>query len=196
MVSERSKHIIGKWRCRTIPPNPFVFESELLSPYFELEPGACCTWQYQWQATNIGGDYAVQDCTEAGVVVQPLKAETSNEPTATHVRLSGRFGVFAPCKIQTTVPERPRFGTRTIRVGTRSLSAGALVLDSTVDCPVGTATVELILVGDVDRPTLRLARQVSPVTPPRAHEPGIRFGKAMAPCLVGEPQHRIVLSPG
>ena len=53
--------------------NPFVFESEMLSPFFEMQPGETFTWKYEWYATNIGGDYPVVGCNDLGVVAEPLE---------------------------------------------------------------------------------------------------------------------------
>jgi hypothetical protein len=77
-----------------MPDNPkenaYVFESEVLSPFAKLQPGQSYTFNYEWFSTQIGGDFAVVDCTPAGVVCQPLKASK----TAKGVKLHGRFGVF------------------------------------------------------------------------------------------------------
>lgn len=70
--------------------NPYVFESEVLSPFAELQPGQRYTFNYEWFSTQIGGDFPVIDCTPTGVVCQPLKASK----TAKGVKLQGRFGVF------------------------------------------------------------------------------------------------------
>ncbi len=71
--------------------NPYVMESEVLSPFAELAPGKSYTWHYDWYAANTGGDYPVVNCTEAGVTAHSLRAVAS----AGKVSLKGRFGVFA-----------------------------------------------------------------------------------------------------
>ena len=51
--------------------NPFVFESEVLSPFARLAPGESYTWRYEWFAANIGGDFPVIGCNDAGVIAEP-----------------------------------------------------------------------------------------------------------------------------
>jgi hypothetical protein len=70
--------------------NPYVFESEVLSPFVKLKPGQSYTFNYEWFSTQIGGDFPVVDCTPTGVVCQPLQANK----TAKGIQLQGRLGVF------------------------------------------------------------------------------------------------------
>ena len=70
---------------------PYLIETELLSPLANLMPGGRFTFAYDWAATSLGGDFPVIDCTEAGVVSQPLSVRRLPNGMMT---LSGRFGVF------------------------------------------------------------------------------------------------------
>jgi Domain of unknown function (DUF4380) len=70
--------------------NPFVFESEVLSPFAALEPNEQYTWCYEWYACAIGGDYPVTDCNDTGLISEPLQARRDGA----EVLLTGRFGVF------------------------------------------------------------------------------------------------------
>jgi len=70
--------------------NPYVFESELLSPLARLAPGESYKWQYEWTACRIGGDFPVLDCTPAGLVAEPLTCRRDDQGA----RVTGRFGVF------------------------------------------------------------------------------------------------------
>ena len=70
--------------------NPYVFESEVLSPFAQLQPGESYSYQYEWFACRIGGDFPVVDCSFAGLVSQPLSFQRGRDRT----RLRGRFGVF------------------------------------------------------------------------------------------------------
>jgi hypothetical protein len=45
---------------------------------------------YDWYAANLGGDYPVLDCTEVGVVSEPLTVAVEGNRLA----IRGRFGVF------------------------------------------------------------------------------------------------------
>lgn len=91
----------NEWMTMSKTPdeNPYVFESEVLSPYAELKPGEHYTWCYDWYACRIGGDFPVVDCNDAGVVSEPLRLAGEG----TGVRLSGRFGVFQGGSVQLEV---------------------------------------------------------------------------------------------
>ncbi|MHC4113165.1 MAG: DUF4380 domain-containing protein [Planctomycetota bacterium] len=80
----------------TVSDNPYVFESEVLSPFAQLDPGESYTYKYEWLSTKIGGDYAIVDCTGAGVVCEPMGAIWKEEK----LHLTGRFGVFAPGRLR------------------------------------------------------------------------------------------------
>lgn len=79
--------------------NPYVFESEVLSPYARLEPGESYTYKYEWLSTNVGGDYPVVDCGDAGVVCEPLAVSRKGDK----LLLTGRFGVFAPGRLRVSL---------------------------------------------------------------------------------------------
>ncbi len=72
--------------------NPYVLESEILSPFARLEPGHAFTWRYDWYACNLGGDFPVVDCTPAGVASEPRSARFAEG----RLNLQARLGVFAP----------------------------------------------------------------------------------------------------
>jgi hypothetical protein len=134
--------------------NPYVFESEVLSPFAALEPGETYTWRYDWFATSIGGDLPVIDCNSSGVVVQPLRAVQS----AGQVALTGRFGVFVPGTVRAEYCDASG-----ALLSTRgpSLSVGPLapvVIDMALDAPPDVATIRLILDDRHGAPLGELAR--------------------------------------
>jgi hypothetical protein len=69
---------------------PYIFESEVLSPMEELQPGESSTFRYEWCAANVGGNYPVLDCTDVGVVSEPVRCVRGEET----IRLGGRLGAF------------------------------------------------------------------------------------------------------
>ena len=69
---------------------PYFIETELLSPFARLAPGESYTFGYDWFAAAIGGNYSVLDCTDAGVVCEPL---TATRPSG-RLAVTGRFGIF------------------------------------------------------------------------------------------------------
>jgi hypothetical protein len=77
--------------------NPFLLESELLSPFASLRPGQSYTWHYDWYCAALGsGQTKVVDCTDAGVVAHRLTARKAGRA----VTLAGRFGAFVPGTLQ------------------------------------------------------------------------------------------------
>jgi len=78
--------------------NPYVFESEILSPYAELNPGEEYHWDYRWNAANIGTESPViSGCTDAGIVAaEPQWKVVLKTSDSLNLSFSGRFGVFFP----------------------------------------------------------------------------------------------------
>ena len=133
--------------------NPFVFESELLSPFAELGPGESYSYRYEWYATNVGGDHKVLDCTPAGVVVEPLAAPATDEaakrrgPQATRCRLTGRFGVFAPGTVGLRFLDARLVEVGTVDTQDDATPARPVVMDREVKVPPGAGWVEALLKG-------------------------------------------------
>ena len=67
---------------------PYFFESEVISPYAELEPGEEYKFRVNWWLSRSHDP--VRNVTWAGVVSEPLSAE----PKGDKVTLRGSFGVF------------------------------------------------------------------------------------------------------
>jgi hypothetical protein len=121
--------------------NPFVFESEVLSPFARLLPGEAYTWHYDWYAANLGGDGPVVDCSDAGVVAERLQASLAGG----QINVRGRFGVFAPAVARLIflgadgsrlhVWDRPE----------RATPLEPLVLQTTLQAPDGAVAVALVL---------------------------------------------------
>jgi hypothetical protein len=70
--------------------NPYNFESEIISPYATIEPGQEYTYHYEWYTAKIPSGLGVIDCSDAGVVCQPLTAKVKNKK----LTVTGKFGVF------------------------------------------------------------------------------------------------------
>ncbi|MCY3021822.1 MAG: DUF4380 domain-containing protein [Planctomycetota bacterium] len=73
-----------------VAENPYVLETELLSPFAELKPGETSAFHVDWYAARIGGDYPVLDATDTGVTCEAFKAVVAGGKLS----LNGRFGVF------------------------------------------------------------------------------------------------------
>jgi hypothetical protein len=89
--------------------NPFVFESEVLSPFAELKPGKSYTWSYDWVACNLGGDFPVVDCNSLAAISEPLTVIRDGNK----LHLRGRFGVFQPGTLEIVLldPQGKRLGS-------------------------------------------------------------------------------------
>lgn len=71
--------------------NPYVLETEVLSPFAQLKPGQSTSYHSDWYVTKIGGNLPVVDCTNAGVTCVPLQVNLSRRNLTIR---SGHFGVF------------------------------------------------------------------------------------------------------
>lgn len=72
--------------------NPYIFESEMISPYAKILPGESYTWKYDWYASTIGGNFKITHCTPAGITAAPFIAVADGG----ELKIDGRFGVFSP----------------------------------------------------------------------------------------------------
>lgn len=122
--------------------NPCVAESELISPFYRLDPGKACTWCYEWCAADIGGDFPILDCTSAGAVVEPLRVREANGKT----RLTGRWGVFDEGRVRGAWigPDGQRLAE--FELGGAS-PARAFVLDAAVKSPANAVSLVVELIG-------------------------------------------------
>jgi len=137
-----------------VAENPCVFESEVLSPFAELQPGQRYTWRYDWYACNIGGDFPVVDCLAAGVVTEPLSAESS----AGKMRIKGRFGVFAPGMVVAEFADAQGRKEQASDPPFKVSPLKPLVLDATVKVPANATSVRLVLIGEDGKPVGDLGR--------------------------------------
>lgn len=70
--------------------NPYILESELLSPFATLSPGQTYTFHYDWYAAKVPPGSAVVTCSDIGVTCKPLSARLCNGK----LTLDGDFGIF------------------------------------------------------------------------------------------------------
>ena len=124
--------------------NPYIFESEVLGPFAKLQPGESVSWKYDWFAASIGpGDHEVTDCTDTGVVSEPLRAEKAAGGT---VRLSGRFGVFASGRLAIHFLDSKGKALTNVALPEPASPLVPVILDHVAELPNGTATIRLMLV--------------------------------------------------
>jgi hypothetical protein len=82
--------------------NPYMMETEVLSPYARLEPGDNFTFIYHWYAARIPPGMPVVGSNDLAVVCRPLKARLSNGKAS----LDGAFGVFREGTVQAVVLDK------------------------------------------------------------------------------------------
>ena len=121
--------------------NPYVFESEVLSPFARLRPGESYTWRYDWYACRIGGDFPVVHCSRAGVVSEPLACRRDGD----RVRFSGRFGVFHLGRLALEACDEHASVLATEILDSVATPLKPVVLDRALELPVATRRVALIL---------------------------------------------------
>jgi hypothetical protein len=134
--------------------NPYVFESEVLSPFADLKQGQTYTWRYDWYACNIGGNFPVLSCTDAGVVAEPLVATAAGDT----LQLRGRFGVFALGLLEAVVHDAQGGVVARQRLAAPVTPLAAAAVNVTLKLPAAAATVALSLVGADGKPRGELAR--------------------------------------
>lgn len=69
---------------------PYIWESEILSPYAYLRPGEAYTYHYDWYSAKVAPGAQVLTCNDAGAVCEKLTAIARNG----RLHISGRFGIF------------------------------------------------------------------------------------------------------
>jgi hypothetical protein len=134
--------------------NPYVFESEVLSPYARLRPGESYTWHYDWFACDLGGDFPVVDCTPAGVTSESLKTRRDGE----RLQLEGRFGVFVPGTLEVVFVNSRGVWISRQRLKTAVTPLRPVWLDESVRLPPRASGVVLILVDRAERMVGELTR--------------------------------------
>ncbi len=77
--------------------NPYLLESEILSPFADLQPGKSFNFRYTWAAAKIPSNCEVISCGDVGAVCKPLAVNIRDGK----LNLEGTFGVFykASCAI-------------------------------------------------------------------------------------------------
>jgi len=121
--------------------NPYVFESEVLSPFAQLQPGESYSYQYEWSACRIGGDFPVVDCSVAGLVSQPLSCQRWRGRT----RLQGRFGVFHLGRLTLEAYDGQEERLTTEILNPMATPLTPVVLDVDIELPARARSVALVL---------------------------------------------------
>ncbi len=156
-------HTYGAWTDMPADrnTNPYIFESEILSPFARLQPGESYTWTYDWYACRIGGDFPVVDCSEVAVVSTPLVCRHEGG----RVRLSGRFGVFCPGRLVLESCDKTNMllATYVLKPGITPLEP--VVVDTVMTLPPTSRHVTLVVEDTRGRKVGEIARSEMPILP-------------------------------
>jgi hypothetical protein len=162
--------------------NPYVFESELLSPLVTLEPGQSYKWKYDWYATQIGGDFPVVECSNAGVVSEPLRVTLLSGMAS----LEGRFGVFYTGNSSVVFSDSVGLVLKNYNMGKVS-PLKCLIVDTVLPVPAGASSVSLVLIGQNDKMIDKLSVAAIPheAVSPRWSRTRINDWYSKQPWMVG-----------
>ncbi len=71
--------------------NPYLLETEVLSPFARIGPGESSSFHTDWYVTKIGEHLPVIACNTVGVTCKPLQVSRSGDKLTVQ---NGHFGVF------------------------------------------------------------------------------------------------------
>ena len=131
----------GPWD-QTLPDdpkqNPYILETEVLSPYATLNPGEEYSFPVYWSPTSVANP--VRNAAGAGVVSEPLTGNLE----AGQASLKGVFGVFTPGTLVANF-----YSVMGEELGQQTLQAvdprEVVRLDKTVPAPLGTFRVSVFV---------------------------------------------------
>ncbi|HXY82546.1 MAG TPA: DUF4380 domain-containing protein [Candidatus Saccharimonadales bacterium] len=75
-----------------VEENPYVLETEVLSPFAQLQPGASSCYHSDWYVTRVQANLSVIRCNNLGVTCEPLRANLSGDKLTIR---GGHFGIFS-----------------------------------------------------------------------------------------------------
>jgi len=81
---------------------PYVLESEIISPFAELQPGEQYTFNYVWCSAKIPPGLGIISCSDVGVLCEPMKATLKDG----RLLLDGCGGVFYEGALRLTVIDK------------------------------------------------------------------------------------------
>jgi len=85
-----------EWKSKVIKmpenlkDNPYVLETELLSPFAALDPGQSYTFHYDWYTAKVPPGCEVTACNNIGVTCKPMSAGLCSGK----LTLDGSYGIF------------------------------------------------------------------------------------------------------
>ena len=139
--------------------NPFVIETELLSPLESVQPGQSASFDYEWRVARIGGSFPIFGCTAAGCTAEAFACRRTSNGALT---LSGRFGVFYSGVARLRMLDAD--GNQLSETGPVKISpASPLVMPTdfpNVSAPASARMIELVVYDGQGRAIDRLARCV------------------------------------
>ena len=137
--------------------NPYVIETELLSPLESLQPSQSASFDYEWHVARIGGNFPILDCTAAGCTAETLVCKRTSNGAFT---LSGRFGVFYSGTARVRILDA--VGNQLSETSPVKISPDLPLVMQTdfpsLSAPASARMIELVVHDGQGRPVDRLAR--------------------------------------
>jgi len=135
---------------------PYFMESEVLSPFADLQPGETYSFHLDLYAATIGGNYPVLDCTNVGVTCEQFAAKVLGDK----LNLTGRFGVFCTGKAGVVLLDAAGSEVANAELDTVLTPAQPCVVSSDVEVnvPAEAATVCLVVIDATGKQLGELAR--------------------------------------
>ena len=86
----------------SLKDNPYIMESEVLSPFAALEPGESYSYCYDWYAAKVPADSVIVSCNNVGIVCKKLSVKLCDGKLI----LDGQFGVFYKGSIKSVLLDK------------------------------------------------------------------------------------------
>jgi hypothetical protein len=135
---------------------PFM-ESEVLSPFAQLQPGESARFETDWYTVRIGPNLPILDCTDVGVLCRRFAAAVHGK----ELTLTGNVGVFHVGKLGLAL--RDEEGRQLVETGpvlavspTRVVALSALARQ--IEVPANAHSVEIVLYHNGGQVLGRLAK--------------------------------------
>jgi len=127
--------------------NPYNFESELISPYANLGPGQEYTFHYEWYSAKIPSGLGIIDCTDVGVICEPLTAMYKGS----NLNITGKFGVFYEGTLKISAFDENGRKIKELFSDIDASPLENLVLNLNADVPTGLSKIKTVSVTLLDK---------------------------------------------
>jgi hypothetical protein len=129
----------------------YLIEVEILSPFFDIEPGQVATFRIEWGACRCPGP--ILDVTEGGCIGRKLQAQRDGR----HIHLNGAFGVFDQGKLILECLDQAGNILKTIKLGEVS-PVDVISLDTILLFPIKATQAQIKLISNRGKVVLAVSK--------------------------------------